>query len=234
MPKPIENFDHKNYTDKFLKSLYDDGFFMRNKRDKEIPNINIATILKESLDFNSVFDLGCGIGTYLDTFLKKGCNKVLGFEYGIEFSKNYMSKDILPFVSFGDVTKKIKINEKYDCGMSIEVAEHIPQEFSDALVDNLVDNTINVIIFTAAPPGQGGTGHINCQPKEFWIEKFEKKGWILSIKETEAIKNKMIPIRSFPPRDINEKISFYQENQKSLCWKWVHDNLMIYRRKCND
>jgi hypothetical protein len=230
MPKPIENFNSKDYTDKFLKSLYDDGFFMRNKRDKEIPNINIASILKESLDFDSVFDLGCGIGTYLEIFLKNGCTKIKGFEYGYEYSKKYMSEGVVPFVSFGDVTKKLKINEKYDCGMSIEVAEHIPRESSNTLVDNLTKNAINVIIFTAAPPGQGGTGHINCQPPEFWIEKFENRGWFLSTKEVAEVKNKMIPINTFPPKDIQQNVEYYKSNLARLCWKWVYENLMIFRR----
>ena len=58
-----------------------------------------------------------------------------------------------------DVTKIIT-DKKYDCSVSIEVAEHIPEEYSEKLVEH--DQLSNgFIIFTAAPPGQGGTGHIN-------------------------------------------------------------------------
>jgi hypothetical protein len=32
---------------------------------------------------------------------------------------------------------------------------------------------------TSAPVGQGGTNHVNCQPKEYWIEKMEKRGFII-------------------------------------------------------
>ena len=32
------------------------------------------------------------------------------------------------------------------------------------------------MIFTAAFPGQQGIGHINCQPKEYWLEKFTNIG----------------------------------------------------------
>jgi hypothetical protein len=28
------------------------------------------------------------------------------------------------------------------------------------------------VIFSAAHPGQGGSGHINCQPKEYWRKRF--------------------------------------------------------------
>jgi len=47
------------------------------------------------------------------------------------------------------------------------VAEHIPKEFSESLVKNLIKLSKGFILFTAAKPGQGGTGHINCQKKNF-------------------------------------------------------------------
>jgi hypothetical protein len=34
-----------------------------------------------------------------------------------------------------------------------------------------------VIIFTAAPPGQGGTNHVNEQPPSYWISKFQERGF---------------------------------------------------------
>ena len=61
--------------------------------------------------------------------------------------------------------------------LCLEVAEHIEFEKSDAIVDKLCDLIApgGSIIFSAAQPGQPGVGHINCQPKEFWIEKFLAK-----------------------------------------------------------
>jgi hypothetical protein len=35
----------------------------------------------------------------------------------------------------------------------------------------------NVVIFGAAIPGQGGTGHINEQWPEYWIDKFSDNGF---------------------------------------------------------
>ena len=34
------------------------------------------------------------------------------------------------------------------------------------------------VFFSAAEPGQNGVGHINCQPMEYWTEKFVEKGYI--------------------------------------------------------
>ncbi|MGA0104366.1 MAG: hypothetical protein ACO3LH_11725, partial [Steroidobacteraceae bacterium] len=32
------------------------------------------------------------------------------------------------------------------------------------------------LIWSAAQPGQGGTGHINCQPKDYWAERLSACG----------------------------------------------------------
>lgn len=60
-----------------------------------------------------------------------------------------------------------------DLAYSIEVAEHVPAELGDHLVKFLCASA-PVVVFTAAPPGQGGTGHINEQPPSYWGERFER------------------------------------------------------------
>ena len=66
--------------------------------------------------------------------------------------------------------------EKYEVCMCIEVAEHIDPYNSKQLV-KILTMTSDFIVFSAAPPGQAGTGHINCQEPEYWIDLFEKRGF---------------------------------------------------------
>jgi hypothetical protein len=42
-------------------------------------------------------------------------------------------------------------------------------------------------VFSAAHPGQGGTGHINEQPKSYWIERFQRAGLTYQTRLTEQI-----------------------------------------------
>merc|ERR1719413_15496 len=49
---------------------------------------------------------------------------------------------------------------KSDLVYSFEVAEHIPAKFHDRLVSILANATGKWLVFSAARPGQGGTGHI--------------------------------------------------------------------------
>jgi SAM-dependent methyltransferase len=62
-----------------------------------------------------------------------------------------------------------------DLAYSFEVAEHLPPELGDRLVRFLAA-LAPTVVFSAAHPGQGGTGHINEQPREYWAERFEQQG----------------------------------------------------------
>jgi hypothetical protein len=68
-----------------------------------------------------------------------------------------------------------RLTGTYDVAYSIEVAEHVPPELGDRLVAVLA-GLAPAIVFTAAQPGQGGLGHINEQPLEYWIERFRRHG----------------------------------------------------------
>jgi hypothetical protein len=43
------------------------------------------------------------------------------------------------------------------------------------------------VVFTAAAPGEGGTGHVNEQPKRYWIERFQRAGMHLDTGLTEML-----------------------------------------------
>lgn len=62
-----------------------------------------------------------------------------------------------------------------DVAYCIEVAEHMPADLGERLVAFL-GGAAPLVMFTAAHPGQGGQGHINEQPREYWIDRFEKRG----------------------------------------------------------
>ena len=49
----------------------------------------------------------------------------------------------------------------------LEVAEHVPQQHAGALVEWLC-SMAEVVVFSAAIPGQGGEGHVNEQWPEYW------------------------------------------------------------------
>jgi len=64
---------------------------------------------------------------------------------------------------------------RFDIAYSFEVAEHLPEALGQRLVEFIADRS-DCVVFTAAVPGQGGMGHVNEQPPEYWVERFRASG----------------------------------------------------------
>jgi hypothetical protein len=59
---------------------------------------------------------------------------------------------------------------------SLEVAEHLSPASAPLFVETLVQHA-SVVMFSAAPPGQGGEYHVNEQPLEYWRALFREHGF---------------------------------------------------------
>ena len=106
---------------------------------------------------STVCDFGCGEGIWCQAWLDAGVPSVSGMD-GPYVNKEYLPKEI--HFEHGDLGKPFSFGKRVDVVQCVEVAEHIPAESSAQIVDNLVSHA-NVVIFAAAPPGQGGYRHIN-------------------------------------------------------------------------
>jgi hypothetical protein len=148
------------------------GFARAARRNAPIVIDSILSSLPKPA---TVADYGCGLGIYVKEFQDKGINAI-GLEYNPRYQAIGRSKGltILPWDLSLPEFQGIP-TEKYDLVICLEVAEHIPATLADRLVSVLISSA-RTIIFTAAHPGQGGTGHINEQSREYWIEKYTHAG----------------------------------------------------------
>jgi hypothetical protein len=73
---------------------------------------------------------------------------------------------ILPFPDLGT----------FDLAISFEVAEHLPANRAAGFIADLC-SLAPVVAFSAAIPGQGGTGHINEQWPAYWCDLFAGCGY---------------------------------------------------------
>lgn len=165
-----------------------------------------AQVIVKFIHPGSVIDLGCGCGTYLLPFREEGI-ECLGLELSKEGLKRCRQRK-MPVRRFDIRKDALKTGEKFELCICFEVAEHLPCRFSDRLV-GLVTQLSDLALFTAAPPGQEGTSHVNEQPKEFWIEKFGEKDFVLDEKLTGDIKKQ------------------WEEGEVI---EWLCRNLMVFRR----
>lgn len=173
---------------KFDLSLYNDEFFKWHLTHVHESSVKCMEWYCEQYNPKSVLDIGCGIGSYLLGALNKGVSG-----YGIEISeqaKKYTDEKLKGRILYDDATNEnLWSYNYYDCSICLEVAEHVEPEKSEKLIQTICGFNKGRILFSAAPIGQDGTGHINCQPKQFWIDLFAKFNRHLLESTTEHIAN---------------------------------------------
>ena len=195
----------------WLGKLYDAEFFADHEQLK-VSYEKLAELIYEWYTPSSVCDMGCGNGFIIQFLAQRGV-QICGIEGSPEALK-FIHPSILDRVVILDLTRRQKVGT-YDLVISTEVAEHVPKRYSDALIDNVTHAARQNILFTAAQPGQWGDGHINCQPREFWIDLFAQHGWRYDKQATESFtdKAKAIPeITSFTDWLISNFMLFAADN----------------------
>ena len=188
--------------------IYDAEFY---ETSVEGPARRSAARIAETIvaDFKprAVIDVGCGTGALLTALGERGC-RICGLEYA-DAALAHCRARRLDVAKFDLENDEYPASRRFGVAISMEVAEHLPQKAADRYVD-LLTRVAPVVVFTAAPPGQGGTDHVNEQPPSYWIAKFRDRGFEHA-------------------RD--------QSGRWSAAWKaagdvesWYYENLMIFQR----
>ncbi len=154
-------------------SIYNEQFY-RNQAGGSLKSADVIVPLINSLiKPKSVIDIGCGVGTWLSVFEKYNVN-VCGFD------GDYVKRDTLLINKENfcakDLSREISCKDRYDLAISVEVAEHLPQERSASFVKELTQ-LAPVVVFSAAIPFQGGENHINEQWQNYWVELFRQSDY---------------------------------------------------------
>ncbi len=128
-------------------------------------------------EIGSVVDFGCGPGWYVAAFQR---NHILAKGYDANPNTKEFSSLFTPGegrCEQANLAHEFILETPVDLVLSLEMGEHIPQEFESQLIQNMVRNTRKYLILSWALPGQPGDGHINCQPNEYIIEKITRYGF---------------------------------------------------------
>ena len=134
----------------------------------------IAPIVIGAFQPSSVVDFGCGLGDWLASFQVAGITDVIGLD-GVWVPLHHLQIPQGLFVQT-EFTKPIQLGRKFDVAICLEVAEHLPDGAADVLLDSLVA-AADVVVFSAAIPGQGGYQHVNERFQQDWVERFSKRGF---------------------------------------------------------
>jgi SAM-dependent methyltransferase len=157
-------------------SDYSTKFFQTIRQGSYTSAEAILSILGRHAKFTSFLDVGCGPGSWMDAagqVLSIAPERMLGIDG--QYSAVMHAQKAGRF-QYQDLAQPLSIQEKFDLLVCVEVAEHLPASRAAALVETFCA-TADVIIFAAAIPGQGGTGHINEQWPAYWLTKFMAHGF---------------------------------------------------------
>ncbi len=134
----------------------------------------MAQSIVDELHPHSVIDVGCGSGALLAALRDLGV-RVHGFEKA-KGGLAMCAERGLDVTAIDLATGRFPPGTAADVAVCFEVAEHIPARFASHLVSSLT-GVAPVVLFSAAPPGQGGTDHVNEQPACYWADLFSEKGY---------------------------------------------------------
>jgi len=177
-----------------LEEIYGPKFFAR--RDKLLWRAEIVcNAINDVFEPESVMDVGCGIGEYVQFWQEKLNISAWGIE-GVDHpyfvTKNIAIQDMrLKQIVWPFANGRARI-DKFDLAVCLEVLEHVEPEYANIFVENLTGLSDQILV-SAAQPGQGGHYHVNCQPKEWWLSKFMEFNYGYDDVLTCAIKQALQP-----------------------------------------
>lgn len=157
------------------KTNYDARFFAYTASQSYKSAQTMVPIMRALLpEIASTIDFGCAQGVWLRCWMDHGINDIQGID------GNYVDRSALaiPVENFSalDLNEPIDLGRRFDLAYSLEVAEHLHPENSKRFVKSLTRHA-DLVLFSAAPPGQGGESHINERSFDSWRALFQAHGY---------------------------------------------------------
>lgn len=153
---------------------YDEEFFEYIERGSIASAQRFCGYLAPLLGVRSVLDVGCGRGAWLREWRRAG----VGIASGVDGPYVRRESLLIPPEDFTavDLSSSFDLGRRYDLACSLEVAEHLPAACSATFIASLVAHS-DLVLFSAATPGQGGENHINEKPLSEWQALFAAQGY---------------------------------------------------------
>ncbi len=177
-----------------MTDIYTPAFFAEHHMTTTLSASVIAPLVKAALEPTSVLDIGCGQGEWLEAF---GLEDSFGVDIAAPEGEGFLRHDL---------TTPLDLGRTFDLVVSLETAEHLEESAADTYVQTVAGHAFNAVLFSGAVPGQEGLHHVNCQPHEYWHEKFGNHGFYVTD-----------PVRPWIARN-------------PLVSPWYRNNTFVYRR----
>ena len=154
---------------------YDDAFFDRFSTNSLASAQIILRTVFELVPVRSVVDVGCGEAPWLHTAFELGAVRGVGLDGDyIDRARLFVPADAFRACDLQDgrLASAVDAGETFDIAICVEVAEHLSATRAASFVAELCGLS-DLVVFSAAIPGQGGYHHINEQWPAYWSDLFE-------------------------------------------------------------
>jgi hypothetical protein len=152
------------YKDDFYAFL--SSFAIRSAQ-RVVPVVLAATGATDIADF------GCGEGAWLSVWKAAGL-RVQGVD-GDYVNRARLLIGADEFLA-ADLSQPVDLGRRFSLVQSLETAEHLPAAHAATFVATLAAHA-DLVLFSAAVPGQGGEHHVNERGPEYWRTLFKAHGF---------------------------------------------------------
>jgi len=140
-------------------------------------------ILRELFDvvpIKSIIDIGCGNGPWLRAAKELGAERVTGVD------GDYVSRELLLIepkefrqcdLETEDLCQAVQSDVPADLAICVEVAEHLSDRRASSFIAEIC-SVSDLVLFSAAIPGQVGMNHINVQWPDYWATLFANNDFL--------------------------------------------------------
>ena len=134
----------------------------------------VVPIVQAATGAATIADFGCGEGAWLSVWKQAGL-RVQGVD-GDYVNRHRLLIDASEFLA-ADLSQHVNLGRRFDLVQSLETAEHLLEDYAATFVSTLTAHA-DMVLFSAAVPGQGGEHHVNEQPLEYWRGLFRAHGYV--------------------------------------------------------
>lgn len=163
----------------------------------------IPLVLELTGPVKSVADVGGGTGAWLRQFRDAGIPHVRLFDSAAVEPHLLIPRECFQPI---DLECELPPAERFDLVVSVECAEHLRSERAEPLVQWLT-SAADIVLFSAAIPGQGGKEHRHEEFPNYWAELFGRFHFV----RRDVIRHRILFDASIP-------------------W-WYRQNLFLYVKK---
>lgn len=163
--------------------IHERGYWLSDEEIKTHEfDMHLCTAIIERYDnIENFVDIGCGKGLYTMEIIGSG-----------KTGTGYDGSPLTPQITWGlcktlDFSEPVYIG-KFDLVLSLEVGEHIPEQYEQPFLDNLVRAARDLIILSWAVEGQCGIGHFNCRNNDYIINQMAARGFTLDAESTKYLR----------------------------------------------